>query len=70
MSSSIQSMPGVSLPDCWIAFQIAVPMRAATIPTMIVTMIEMFCLPGATSRPRIPMIAPTMMAVMIPVTVM
>ena len=35
----------------------------------IVSQIGMGCLPGTTSRPRAPMIAPTMIAVMMPVTV-
>jgi hypothetical protein len=34
-----------------------------------VSQIGMGCLPGTTSRPRAPMIAPTMIAVMMPVTV-
>jgi hypothetical protein len=44
-------------------------MKAATMPTTIVSQIGMFCFPGATSRPRKPMIAPMTMAVMMPVTV-
>jgi len=37
---------------------------ASVPPPMIVTMIEMFCLPGTRSRPSAPMMAPTMMAPM------
>ena len=39
-------------------------------PTMMVTRIEMFCLPRTSSRPRTPMMAPMMMAEMIPAGVM
>ena len=46
-----------------------VPMKAATMPTTTVSQIGMFCFPGTTSRPRKPMMAPMMMAVMMPVIV-
>jgi len=36
-------------------------------PTTIVSQIGMFCRPGRTSRARAPMMAPTTIAVMIPV---
>ena len=47
-----------------------VPMNAATMPMTMVSQIGMFCLPGTTRRPRTPMMAPMMMAVMMPVMVM
>src|SRR5689334_19751347 len=65
--SSIQSMPRVSATPNRRAIQ--VPMNAATIPTRMVSQIGMSCLPGATRRPRNPMMAPMMIAVMMPVTV-
>ena len=48
----------------------SVPMKAATMPTTIVSQIGMFCRPGRMSRARAPMMAPTTIAVMIPVMVM
>ena len=44
--------------------------RMKTMPTTMVNQIGMFCFPGTTRRPSAPMIAPTTIAVMIPVTVM
>ena len=67
-SSSSQSMPGVfvEMPS---APASQVPMNAATIPTTIVSQIGIGWRPGTTSRPSAPMIAPMMIAVMMPVTV-
>src|SRR5215216_7647166 len=59
-------MPGVTATPT--AAAMAVPMRAATIPTTSVSQIGMFCLPGATNRPRAPRINPITNAVIIPVT--
>jgi hypothetical protein len=47
-----------------------VSIKAATMPTRIVSQIGMFCRPGRMSRARAPMMAPMTIAVMIPVTVM
>src|SRR3954470_24776403 len=67
-SSSSQSTPGVfvEIPS---APASQVPMNAATIPTTIVSQIGIGWRPGTTSRPSAPMIAPMMIAVMMPVTV-
>src|SRR5450756_2180564 len=62
--SSIQSMPLVRSAPMFQAIQ--VPSRAARMPTMIVTRMEMRCRPGAKSRPRRPMMAPTTIALMMP----
>jgi hypothetical protein len=51
------------------ALAMKAPMKAATMPTTMVSQIGMGCLPGTTSRPSAPMIAPTMIALMIPVMV-
>ena len=66
-TSSIQSIPAVSADET--AFARTVPRSAATIPTRIVTRMEMFCYPGANKRPSAPMMAPMTMAVMNPETV-
>ncbi|XRQ11197.1 hypothetical protein ACN3XK_10005 [Actinomadura welshii] len=67
-TSSIQSMPPVvSTPT---VCAIAVPMIAATMPTMTVRMMPMGCRPGSSRRPSAPMIAPMTIALMIPVMFM
>src|SRR5215217_7506579 len=66
MINSIQSTPVVAATPA--AAAIAVPTKAATIPTRSVSQSGIFCLPGATTRPRTPMISPTTNAVMMPVT--
>src|SRR6185437_16876124 len=65
MINSIQSMPRVAATPK--AAAIAVPIRAATIPTRSVSHSGIFCRPGATIRPRTPIINPITKAVMIPV---
>src|SRR5215213_9619514 len=62
MMSSIQSIPGVTATP--MAAASAVPISAAAMPTSKVSQIGIFCLPGATSRPRAPMIRPTMRSVL------
>jgi len=62
--SSIQSIPAVSVDATALAS--AVPSSAAMMPTTIVTRMEMFCLPGANTRPSKPMMAPMTMAETIP----
>jgi hypothetical protein len=47
-----------------------VPMKAPTMPMMMVSQIGMFCLPGTISRAMAPMMRPNTIAVMMPVTVM
>src|SRR5215207_2037933 len=66
MISSIQSMPAVAATPT--AAAMAVPTSAATTPTSRVSQSGMFCLPGATTRPKMPMTKPITSAVMIPVT--
>jgi len=66
MIISIQSRPSVAATPN--AAAIAVPTRAATIPTSSVSHIGIFCLPGATTRPKTPMIKPITKALIIPVT--
>src|SRR3954447_16484249 len=65
MISSIQSKPRVLATPR--ARAMNVPMRAATMPTTMVSQIGMFCLPGTTRRPSAPMMRPMMRAVMMPV---